>query len=140
VQVSWDDAKAFCDWAGLALPMEQQWEKAARGAKDGRLWPWGNEEPTDRHCNFNRHVGDTTPVGRYSPIGDSPYGCADMAGNVWEWTASWYDKEQTSRVRRGGSWSVDQGFARVSLRISSSPDDAFNGRGFRVAAPVDSGS
>jgi sulfatase modifying factor 1 len=64
VQVSWDDAKAFCDWAGLALPAEEQWEKAARGT-DGRLWPWGNEPPTAEHCNFNNNVGDTTPVGRY---------------------------------------------------------------------------
>jgi formylglycine-generating enzyme required for sulfatase activity len=103
VQVSWDDAKAFCDWAGLVLPSEEQWEKAARGA-DGRRWPWGNEPPTDRHCNFNMNVKDTTPVGRYSPLGDSPFGCADMAGNVWEWTGSWFDTQQTRRVVRGGSW------------------------------------
>ena len=76
VLVSWDDAKAFCDWAGLALPTEEQWEKAARGT-DGRIWPWGNEPPTTEHCNFGGNVGGTTPVGKYSPTGDSPYGCVD---------------------------------------------------------------
>jgi formylglycine-generating enzyme required for sulfatase activity len=135
VQVSWDDAKAFCNWAGLALPTEEQWEKAARGT-DGRLWAWGNEEPTDRHCNFNRTVGDTTPVGRYSPLGDSPYGCADMAGNVFEWTDSWYDKEQTRRVLRGGSWFDSQRVVRVSFRYYYTPDGAGYDIGFRVAAPV----
>ena len=84
VFVSWDDAQAFCEWAGLFLPTEQQWEKAARGT-DGRKYPWGNESPTADLCNFNKHVGDTTLVGRYSPQGDSPYGIVDMAGNVWEW-------------------------------------------------------
>ena len=83
VQVSWDDAQAFCDWAGLALPTEEQWEKVARGM-DGRIWPWGNEPPTVGHLNFNGNVVDTTTVGSYSPKGDSPYGCVDMAGNVWE--------------------------------------------------------
>ena len=84
VFVSWDDAQAFCKWAGLFLPTEQQWEKAARGI-DGRKYPWGNDSPTADLCNFNNHVGDTTLVGVYSPQGDSPYGIVDMAGNVWEW-------------------------------------------------------
>jgi len=106
VQISWHDSIAFCDWAGLSLPTEEQWEKAARGI-DGRIWPWGNEAPTTEHCNFKRNVGDTTPVGAYSPIGDSPYGCADMAGNVWEWTGSWLINGGT-RILRGGSW-VNQG-------------------------------
>ena len=112
VQVSWDDAQAFCDWAGLALPAEEQWEKAARGA-DGRLWPWGNEPPTDGHCNFGMNVGDTTPVGRYSPQGDSPYGCVDMAGNVREWMAS-RSSEGQSRALRGGAWVNDDRGTRTA--------------------------
>ena len=92
--VSWLDAQAFCRWASsvigteIRLPSEAEWEKAARGT-DGRIWPWGNETPTKDHCNFAGNVGDTTPVGKY-PKGASPYGVLDMAGNVWEWTASKY--------------------------------------------------
>ena len=139
VQVSWDDAKAFCDWAGLALPAEEQWEKAARGP-DGRVWPWGNESPTVEHCNFEMNVGDTTTVGKYSPKGDSPYGCVDMAGNVWEWTASWFDRTQGGRVLRGGSWNLNQRNARVSIRNNNTPGRANNDIGFRPVAPVVSGS
>ena len=139
IQVSWQDTKAFCDWAGLALPTEEQWEKAARGT-DGRIWPWGNEPPTAEHCNFNANVGDTTPVGQYSPKGDSPYGCADMAGNVWEWTASWYDRTLGGRVLRGGSWYYNQELVRVSIRVNYTPNLADYNIGFRPVVPVVSGS
>lgn len=131
VQVSWDDAKAYCDWAGLALPTEEQWEKAARGT-DGRIWPWGNEPPTAEHCNFNRNVDDTTPVGKYSPRGDSPYGCVDMAGNVWEWSASWY-KESSTRALRGGSWDYNDLLTRAAYRLNYNPRNRYNNVGFRVA-------
>ena len=131
VNVSWDDAKTFCDWAGLVLPTEEQWEKAARGT-DGRIWPWGDEKPTDKHCNFNRNVGGTTPVGRYSPKGDSPYGCVDMAGNVWEWTGSWY-REGSTRTLRGGPWFSDAQNSRAASRNGGGPDIWLNYVGFRVA-------
>ncbi|WP_095042460.1 SUMF1/EgtB/PvdO family nonheme iron enzyme [Candidatus Promineifilum breve] len=130
VQVSWDDAKAFCDWAGLILPIEEQWEKAARG-NDGHIWPWGNEPPTAEQCNFNMNVKDTTPVGRYSPRGDSPYACVDTAGNVWEWTESWY-KGRSKRALRGGSWYNNAQLSRVAYRYSYNPFNRNNYVGFRV--------
>lgn len=89
VNVSWRDDAAFCAWANVQLPSEAQWEKAARGT-DGRLYPWGNQPPTEQLCNFSgSQIGDTTPVNNY-PDGASPYGCLDMAGNVREWTSSLY--------------------------------------------------
>jgi formylglycine-generating enzyme required for sulfatase activity len=99
---------------------------------DGRLWPWGNELPTAEHCNFNRNVKTTTSVGKYSPKGDSPYGCVDMAGNVWEWTGSWYNKDST-RALRGGSWSLSDRLTRAAFRYYNDHDGGGDNVGFRVA-------
>ncbi|MCP4363121.1 MAG: SUMF1/EgtB/PvdO family nonheme iron enzyme [Chloroflexi bacterium] len=137
--VSWYDAVAFCEWAGLQLPTEEQWEKAARGTK-GLKYPWGHNDPTDKLCNFNKNVGKTTPVGQYSPQGDSPYGCVDMSGNVWEWCLNKYetpedtavDKSDARRVRRGGSWNVNRGYARAAYRVYFVPVDRLDSIGFRV--------
>lgn len=79
-------AVEFAKFYDMALPTEQQWEKAARGT-DGYRYPWGNDEPTAEHCNFNGNVGDTTPVTAYEK-GRSPYGLYDVVGNTWEWTST----------------------------------------------------
>jgi formylglycine-generating enzyme required for sulfatase activity len=154
VQVSWDNAQAYCQWLSkktgmhYSLPVEAQWEKAARGT-DGRVYPWGDEWDAEK-CNTSENgVGDTTPVGHYSPGGDSPYGCADMAGNVWEWCQDFFESNAyknredgvkepqgpergNTRSLRGGSWSFSYRRARVADRGSSSPYDSSDLIGFRV--------
>jgi formylglycine-generating enzyme required for sulfatase activity len=130
VNINWVDAQAFCDWAGLALPSEEEWEKAARGT-DGRVWPWGNEPPTHKHCNFGANAGGTTPVGRYSPLGDSPYGCADMAGNVAEWTTT-SAESGALRVVRGGQYYVPLNFVRVASSNHVPPKNRYLSVGCRV--------
>jgi sulfatase modifying factor 1 len=130
VQVSWGDAVAYANWAGKRLPSEQEWEKAARG-KEGGEYPWGNHAPTSELCNFNKNEERTTLVGRYSPQGDSPYGCVDMAGNVWEWTAG--VDESGGRVLRGGGWSHPAEYVRVTLRSIHEPDERYDTDGFRCA-------
>jgi formylglycine-generating enzyme required for sulfatase activity len=136
VNVSWNDAVAFCQWASgvlgktIRLPTEEEWEKAARGT-DGREYPWGNEPPDGMRCNFNNALGGTSPVGKYSPRGDSPYGCADMAGNVWEWTSTMH--EQGGYVLRGGSWNCPTELVRCAFRSRYGPVSRDYYFGFRCA-------
>jgi len=133
VHVSWDDAVAYAGWAGKQLPTEEEWEKAARGT-DGRVYPWGNQAPTAELCNFGMNVKTTTPVGKYSPQGDSPYGCVDMAGNVWEWMASDWSSTDKDQVVRGGSWGNDGNDVRAAYRDRYTPTNADNYVGFRCLA------
>ena len=131
VNVSWQDAVAYAEWAGKRLPTEQEWEKAARGT-DGRAYPWGNQEPTRELCNFGNNEKGTTAVGKYSPHGDSPYGCVDLAGNVWEWTAS--DHELGGKVLRGGGWSDLATLVRAASRLGLDPGHRGDFFGFRCVS------
>jgi formylglycine-generating enzyme required for sulfatase activity len=132
VQVSWQDAIAYAEWAGGRLLAEQEWEKAARGI-DGRIYPWG-DDPDDALCNTRESgIRTTTPVGRYSPDGDSPCGCADMAGNVWEWTRSEWQSDSGRGVLQGSSSNNSMDSAPAACRIRISPDHRNRDVGFRVA-------
>lgn len=126
------------------MPTEAQWEKACRG-EDGRTYPWGSQAPTGALANFGDIVDDTTPVGSY-PSGASPYGALDMSGNVWEWTADWYDRDYYSwspsnpqgpedgdyRTLRGGAWNFSARGVRCADRFRNVPHFRVGIGGFRV--------
>ncbi len=150
VFVTWHDALAYCRWLAeatgrpYALPTEAQWEKAARGT-DGRIYPWGNKFDKSKCNTVESGTFGTTPVGKYSPQGDSPYGVADMTGNVWEWCSSLYQpypyraddgREEAaaggSRVLRGGSWNSSRDGGRCAFRFYDlDPVSDYDRYGFR---------
>jgi len=155
VSVSWDDAIAYCQWLSqvtgkaITLPSEAEWEKAARGDRDAREYPWGDSFDLT-HCNsWELGLGDTTPVGIF-PNGASPYGCLDIAGNVWEWTRSlWRDypydpkdgrqdlESRHPRVVRGGAFDGDRWYVRCACRYWNYPDALHWNYGFRlVVSPL----
>jgi formylglycine-generating enzyme required for sulfatase activity len=128
--VYWDQAHSFCRWKGGRLPSEAEWEKAARGT-DGGTFPWGNQAASCSLANVGLCGNDTAPVGNY-PKGASPYGVFDMAGNVFEWTDTWYFVNEARSIR-GGSFSNGKEFARASKRYLYNPLFRTSSVGFRCA-------
>lgn len=162
VHVSWNDANAYCQWAGKRLPREAEYEYAARGGLEQKLYPWGDElVPNGRHhCNIwqgtfpthntmeDGYLG-TAPARSFPPNG---YGLFNMAGNVWEWCADWFSPDYhltgprvnpqgppsgTTRVMRGGSYLCHESYCnryRVAARTSNTPDSSSGNIGFRCVA------
>lgn len=165
VHISWNDANAYCQWAGVRLPTEVEWEAAARGGLLSRRYPWGDVlRPDGEHyCNIwqgvfptKNHASDgylgTAPVDAYYPNG---YGLYNVSGNVWEWCSDWFTNRPelrgstekpggpdmgSTRVMKGGSYLCHQSYCnryRVAARSSNTPDSSSGNIGFRVAADLE---
>ena len=128
VNVSWLDAKEFCRWIRkktgeyYSLPQSDEWERAARG-RDARLYPWGNSSPSLQKAFYGSYAGgETSQVGQ-RPAGASPYGCEDMAGNVWEWCVDCFVDNSDPHILRGGSWQNEPEYLTNGQRLFSFPPE-----------------
>ncbi len=155
VGVSWDDAKAYCEWAEKRLPTEAEWEYAARGT-DRRRYPWGNAEPNAQLANYAKRWSHKFYDDRLEPVnsheaGKSPFGVYNMAGNVFEWVADWYEIKYYMRspernppgpetgelkVMRGGSWNFASEYLRTASRMKLKPLEREADIGIRCARSV----
>ena len=146
ITITWDQARTYCHWAGMNLPTEAQWEKAARGT-DGRTYPWGSEILDAVKVFASVNGKDTVKVGGF-PQGESPYGVLDMGGNVWEWVSDTYDSEYykksplnnpvgpsfgSENVLRGGPLNPNEGYNKTTIRKGDDPSTIDTSYGFRCA-------
>ena len=151
IHVTWEQARQYCEGQGGRLPTEAEWEYAARGT-DGRMFPWGSDEPNGSRANYGRpggslDNGDTEEVGTHAD-GASPFGLQDMAGNVWEWVADWFSPTYygespaddprgpdsgVTRVARGGSFGSASTELYSFYRTSFHPAESWSNVGFRCA-------
>ncbi|MDQ6664290.1 MAG: formylglycine-generating enzyme family protein [Acidobacteriota bacterium] len=150
VDVSWDDSAAFCAWEGKRLPTEAEWEHAARGLQDGKMYPWGDRKIEPADAVFNKVDGPQPVCGKTK----NEFGLCDMIGNVWEWCSDWYGRHYYAdapdhgppgpekgmyRVLRGGSWfDVPPLFLTSSYRSWAAPDERSPTIGFRCAKSIPS--